>query len=92
MNYSHNITAHFRSNIQHLKKESYVSLTYEELCNHPNEIMQNILTFLNVTSPLDFSSFIQQRTLSLNPEIKFMKRYIHKKMKPYYDYINDEIQ
>jgi hypothetical protein len=80
----------YLKNIDFLKKEDYVSIKYEDLCEKPNETMNKILKYLDIKTGLDFSKFIKPRKLTLSKEVKFINRLIYKKMKVYFKAFNYE--
>ncbi|MFO8077812.1 MAG: sulfotransferase [Thermoplasmatota archaeon] len=83
----------FLQDIKHLQHNTdYVSIRYEDLCNHPQKTMENILEFLGYNSSMgiDFSSYIKPRHLSPRKEILKKKKKINKELKNYLAY-NDYI-
>lgn len=77
---------YFLENIVQISKDDYISITYESLCKNPNKVISDIMSFLNIQSDIDFSKFIKPRKLKLIPEVKFIKKFIFKMMRPYFDY------
>ena len=84
-------TRYFLKNISHLKNDDYISIKFEDLCSEPKKIITNILDFLHIKSNIDFSEFIKPRNLSLTPEVRILKNFIFKKMKPYFEYFEYSI-
>jgi len=84
-------TKYFLKNIRHLKNDDYISVKFEDLCSEPEEIITNILEFLHIKSNIDFSEFIKPRNLSLTPEVRILKNFIFKKMRPYFEYFEYSI-
>jgi len=77
---------YFLRNINLINDEDYISVRYEDLCQDPNGVISSILDFLELDSNKDFSKFIQPRNLDLSFEVKKLKRFIFKKMKPYFEH------
>jgi hypothetical protein len=75
---------YYLDNRDKLDKQEYISIKYEDLCNKPNDIKNEILKFLNIKSDIDFSDFIKPRNIALSKDISFMKNYIYNKMKSYF--------
>jgi len=84
-------TTYFLKNISHLNKNDYISVKFEDLCLEPNGVIMNILDFLQINSNMDFSEFIEPRNLSLTHEVRILKKFIFKKMKPYFEYFEYSI-
>jgi hypothetical protein len=80
---SYNATTYFLENISLLDDRSYLSIKYSDLCNEPNKIMSNIMSFLKMETKIDFKEFIKPRKLSIAPEVQRMEKYILKKMSNY---------
>lgn len=77
---------YYINNIDKLPKKDYIELTYEDLCKNPNKNISKILGFLDLESKnTDFSSFIKKRKTNLDPIIRFLKKYIYKSMKKYFE-------
>ena len=51
--------------------------------------MNHVLTYLDVKSNQDFSSYIKPRRLQLTPEVEKRKSYILRKMQRYFKYLKD---
>jgi hypothetical protein len=49
-----------------------IGLTYQQLCERPNESIGNILRFLSVREPVarDYRKFIEPRVAPLLPEVE----------------------
>lgn len=82
---------YYLKNIKCLSKEDFISIKYEDLCAGPNNVIGNILEFLNLKSDMDFSSFVKPRKLSLTREVRFMKKFIYYMLKPYFEYFEYNI-
>ena len=85
-------TKFYLQNIDNLNNLDYISIKYEELCNNPNEIIGDILKFLNLTSNIDFSGYIKPRKIKLNKNVKLLNNYIYKTMKAYFNYFDYKIE
>jgi LPS sulfotransferase NodH len=83
INRSYHATRYFLENINWLEKESYVSITYRDLCKEPNGVMTNIMNFLKLKTDVDFREFIKPRKLSIIPEVQQMEKFVSKKMEAY---------
>lgn len=88
--YSTNVTNTYLQNISQIKKEEFVIIKYENLCQKPNSVLKTILDFLNMKSDIDFSAYIKPRKLSILPEVYRMKKRIGKQMKAYNEYFGYE--
>ena len=84
-------TSYFLKNINQLPKNDYILIKYEDLCRDPNKVIAEIISFLQIKSDVDFSMFIKPRKLDLIPEVKILKKYIFKKMKPFFEYFDYSI-
>jgi hypothetical protein len=82
-------TAYYLDNIHKLPLTEHVSIRYEALCEQPNDVMQHVLTFLNVEKNQDFSTYIKPRQLQLTPAVERRKSYILRKMQRYFKYLED---
>lgn len=91
IHYSARTTKYFLKNINQLSKEDYISIRYEDLCREPNRAIAGIMDFLHLESNIDHSNYIKPRNLKVIPEVKTMKKYILKKMKPYFEYFEYSI-
>jgi len=84
--YWQNVTDYYLENIKYLPEQDYISIRYEDLCNNPNNEISKILNFIKLETNKNFNNYIQQRDLKLLPEVKFLKKFIFKKMRFYYNY------
>ena len=82
---------YYLKNIKYLSENDYVSIKYEDLCREPNDVINKVLGFLNMRNNLDFSDSIKPRGLRLTPEVDFLKKFIYKTMKSYFDYFGYKI-
>ena len=82
---------YYLKNINKLSEKDYIPITYETLCSYPNKTIQSITNFLDIKCKIDFSNYIKPRKLKLYPEVKIMKRYIFRKMKPYFEHFDYKI-
>ncbi len=78
-------TDSYLKNIQQLAKEDYLSIRYEDLCEKPNEVITEVLRFLGLRTEKDFTGYIKPRKLLLEPEVSFLRKYIYKRMRVYFD-------
>ena len=61
----------FVDNIVNLPQTDYINVKYEDLCRQPNQVISNILNFVDACPSLnvDYSQLIQPRHLEWLPEI-----------------------
>ena len=78
-------------NIKNLPEKDCISITYEDLCENPNEVITNIMRFLDMKTDQDFSELIKPRKLKSDRQVRFLKKYIYKKMSKYFDSFNYKI-
>jgi len=88
-------TDYYLKNIEKLHKEDYISITYEELCQHPQETLENIMEklSLNMIKKIDATSLIRPRKVDVDYSVQKLRKYIYNSMKTYYDtfhYTRDE--
>lgn len=62
----------FMRKIEMLASDAHISVRYEDLIAEPNDVIDRILEFLQVTesAQVDFRRFIQPRPIRLLPEVK----------------------
>ncbi len=82
-------TDYFIKNINKLKNSDYVNVTYEELCENPAETMGKIVNLLELkeNNLKRFEKFIKPRNLKISDDVKIMKGYIYKRLKPYCSFL-----
>jgi hypothetical protein len=80
-------TNHYLKNIKKLPKEDYISITYEEFCQHPQEKLENIMEklSLNMIKKIDAVSLINPRKVDVDCSVQKLREYIYNSMKTYYD-------
>lgn len=83
-------TKYYLKNIDKLPKEDYVDVTYEKLCEHPQETIKEVMDSLGerLDGKIDFSRFIEPRKIELDPSVANLKRFIFKLMKNYFKKFN----
>lgn len=85
------ITAHvlgyYLKNIGKLSKQDFISITYEELCEHPSEVLQSIMEKLEIPMALksDAASFVQPRQVEVDTAVQKLHGYIYDQMKEYFE-------
>ena len=80
---------YYLKNISKLSNKDYIEITYEKLCQNPNFTIKEILDFLKVKKiNIDFSNYIKPREVDIDPNIKFLHKYIYKNMKKYFEKFN----
>ena len=82
------LTNYFLENIDNLPETDYVSVTYEELCNSPQQTIFKILGFLGLEPRVNlaYESLIQPRPIKLLPEVERKYNEIYQQLQPYFDY------
>jgi len=80
-------TEYFLKNIEKLPKEDYISITYEEFCQHPQETLENIMDrlSLNMIKKIDAVSLIKPRKVDVDFSVQKLRKYIYNTMNTYYD-------
>lgn len=86
INHTKKATNYYLRNINHLKKNDFIAIKYENLCYEPNKVFNNLQKFLNISTNLDVQLYINPRKLELSREVKFTERYIIKKMNTYFNH------
>ena len=92
INHCYNGTNFYLQNIDKLDDSDYISIKYEELCDNPNDIIVDIMKFLNLKSDFDYSNYIKPRKIKLNKNVKLLSNYINKKMKTYFNYFDYKLE
>lgn len=82
---SSKFTKYYLKNLKNLPNDCYISITYEELCNKPQQTMENIFSKLKIKpkKTIDYNSFIKPRKTILDPSVVFLKKYIYSSMETY---------
>lgn len=88
---SRKTTKYYLKNIKYLTKDDFISIKYEDLCMEPNKVIGKILNFLNLKSDIDFIGYVKPRKLDLTREIIFMKKFIFKLLRPYFEFFSYKI-
>ncbi|MCX6667604.1 MAG: sulfotransferase [Euryarchaeota archaeon] len=78
-------TKYYLKNIKQLSKQDYISITYEELCENPQNNIEKIMKSLNIKidKKIDFTSFIRPRKIDLDPSVLKLRKFIFKFMRKY---------
>ena len=78
-------TRYYQKNIDMRPVQDYISITYEELCSHPQETIQHIMEKLSVPMPqtYDITSLINPRKREIDPCVQRLQRFIFNSMKTY---------
>ncbi len=78
---------YYLKNIEKLSKNDYISITYEEFCLSPKEILQNIMEKLTLTmiQKIDAASLMKPRKVEVDISVQKLRSYIYKSMKAYFD-------
>ncbi len=80
-------TDYFLKNIEKLPKEDYISITYEEFCQYPQETLEKIMDklSLNMIKKIDATSLIKPRKVDVDFSVQKLRKYIYNTMNTYYD-------
>jgi len=78
---------YYLKNIEKLPSEDYLSITYEELCEHPQETLEYIMERLSLrmSEKVDVASLMSPRTVDVDGSVQKLRVYIYKSMKSYFD-------
>ena len=78
---------YYVENIERLPAKDYISLTYEEFCKHPQEILNSILRKFSCSpqQEIDAASFIKPRSVAIDDAVQKLRRHIYTSMKKYYE-------
>ncbi|KYK20388.1 hypothetical protein AYK25_08965 [Thermoplasmatales archaeon SM1-50] len=85
------ITAHATScylkNIGNLSSDDYISITYEALCQHPQETLEYIMEKLSVsmTSNIDAALMINPRRVHVERNVQRLRNHIYRSMNKYFE-------
>ncbi len=80
-------TGYYLKNVEALPKKDYISITYEELCEHPSETLKSIMDKLGVplVSNFDAASLMRPRNVHVEPSVRQLQTYIYDQMKAYFE-------
>jgi len=80
-------TDYYLKNIEKLSKEDYISITYEEFCQHPQETLENIMKklSLNMIKKIDAESLVKPRKVEIDNSVQKFRKNIYNSMKTYYN-------
>jgi len=78
---------YYLKNIEKLPKDDYITITYEEFCQHPQETLENIMKrlSLNMIKKIDASSLMSPRKVDVDTTVRKLRHYIHSSMRTYFD-------
>lgn len=81
---------YYLRNIQKLDSAVFTEITYENLCNRPDETIAGVLNFLRLSAhtAIDFAAEINPRPLNLLPTITNHKSYIQEHLHSYMARLN----
>ena len=84
--YTAKATRSYLHHIHQLAPQDYIEITYEDLCNTPQQTIQTIIDFLQIQPKQSFApaSFIQPRKTSIDPGVVHLHKLIAWCMKPYF--------
>lgn len=73
----------YRRDILKLPEESWLSIRYEDLCEQPNELIEEILAFAGVECArhLDYSRWTKPRPLVLLPEVQSWESHLRSRFR-----------
>jgi hypothetical protein len=77
---------YYLKNIGKLPHDRYISITYEELCDHPQETLQTILGALsfNMQQDVNAGRMIKPRSAPIDKSVEKLRGYISRSLKEYY--------
>jgi hypothetical protein len=80
-------TEYYLKNIDKLSDNEYISITYEEFCNYPQETLETIMEKLSLTTiqNIDAAALINPRSVTVDKSVQKLRMYINKSLKKYYD-------
>ncbi|MFO7677482.1 MAG: sulfotransferase [Thermoplasmatota archaeon] len=83
-------TGYYIRNIDKLSEEDYISITYEELCMHPQEILESIMKKLSLplARSIDAKSLIKPRKVEIEISVLKLQNRIYCCMKAYFNRFN----
>ena len=78
-------TRYYLKNIDILPIQDYISVTYEELCTHPQETIQKIMEKLSMPMPQTYNinSLVNPRKRKIDPCVQRLQRFIFNSMTAY---------
>ena len=78
---------YYLKNVKCLQKNEFISITYEELCDHPQETVENILATFQITreTSVDVTGMMKPRQVKSDPAVHTLRFSIKKSLKQYYD-------
>jgi hypothetical protein len=76
-------TKYYLENIARLPADSYISVTYEQLCSRSRETLERIMQTLGTKNTIDPQTLIQPRDVPIDPAIQKLAPYIMTIMRPY---------
>jgi len=81
---------YYLKNIEKLSKKDYQEITYEHLCDKPQETIETILTSFNLKAQekIDYNSYIKPRKTTLDLSVKQLQKFSYAVMKKYYHNFN----
>jgi hypothetical protein len=81
-------TTYFLENIGTIPPESYISIRFEDLCEHPQHTLQTIFDFLQLQPEcfIDYDSLIRQRPVQLLPTVAKNQQRICQLLTPYLEF------
>ncbi|MEM4258203.1 MAG: sulfotransferase [Candidatus Thermoplasmatota archaeon] len=90
-------TRYYLRNINKLTADDYISITYDELCAHPEKIISEILKKLHLTTEhkISYDTFIRSRKTDLHPSVVVLQSFIYRSMKRYcstFSYTKDAVE
>jgi Sulfotransferase family len=80
-------TNYYLKYIEKLSQEDYVAITYEEFCQHPQNIIEDIMHRLSVKmdTPVNTAALMKPRKVEVDGTVQKFLPYIYRSMKKYYD-------
>jgi hypothetical protein len=80
-------TSYYLRNIQRLPPEDYISLTYEEFCEHPQQAIEDIMHRLSIPiqTPVDAAAHMNPRKAKIDDTVQKLAPYIFRSLRNYCD-------
>ena len=80
-------TGYYLKNIGRLPKNDFVSITYEDLCAHPQDTLRNLIESLSLTTTqkVDAASLISPRKVEVDPSVLRLRSSIYRSLRTYFD-------
>jgi len=80
-------TGYYVKNIEKLPPDEYISITYEALCQHPQETLESIMDKLSFsrTQNIDATVLIHRRSIPVDRSVLKLQNHIYRCMQTYFE-------